>query len=58
MIKTMFNLKTARYTSKGQIYKIVQILDISGPNPVWTKIGHPKIFRLGLGRYRPENWGI
>ena len=36
--------KTARYTNKGHILKIGQILAISDPNPVWTQIGHPKNF--------------
>ena len=26
-------------------------------HPVWTKIGHPKFFRLGLGWYWSENLG-
>ena len=57
MIKSCFNLKSARYTNKDQILKIGQILDISDPNPVWTKIGHPKFFSLGLGWYWSENFG-
>ena len=57
MIKPCFNFKSARYTIKDQILKIGQILDISDHNPVQTKIGHPKFFTLGLGRYRSENLG-
>ena len=57
MIKPCFKFKSARYTNKDQIVKIGQILDISDLNPVWTKIGHPNFFWLGLGRYRSENLG-
>ena len=57
VIKPCFNYKSARYTNKDQTLKIGQTLDISDPNPVWTKIGHPKFFRLGLGWYWSENLG-
>ena len=58
MIKPCFTSKLYDIpTNKAQIVKIGQILDISSPNPVWTKIGHPKIFSLGLGRYWSENFG-
>ena len=57
IIKPCINFKSTRYTNKDQILKIGQILNISDPNPVWTKIGYPKNFILGLGRYRSENLG-
>ena len=45
--KPCFNF-SARCTIKDQILNIGQILDISDPNPVWTKTGHPKILGLVL----------